>query len=68
MTQPNTLFILRNGQVSHLYLPVSYPIGKVPINSKKINDLRKLPYLVGYKGFFNDILEWPICEEDTGND
>ncbi|KAL3267328.1 hypothetical protein HHI36_011459 [Cryptolaemus montrouzieri] len=45
-----------------LALPTTkaYPPGKVLINDKKIEDVKKLmSYTVGYESFHNKILYWP---------
>lgn len=40
----------------------AYPQGKVPINRKKIEDLKKLEiYTHGYEWFYRQILSWPSC-------
>ncbi|XP_046671205.1 uncharacterized protein LOC124361209 [Homalodisca vitripennis] len=44
----------------------AYPQGKVPINKKKIQDLRKLTeYTRGYEHFYNAILLWPTTDSEN---
>ena len=43
----------------------AYPCGKVPINKKKLEDLRKLKeYTRGYESFYEDILQWPTTDAE----
>ncbi|KAL4152920.1 hypothetical protein QTP88_000753 [Uroleucon formosanum] len=45
----------------------AYPTGKVPINKKKIDDLKKLSeYTTDYSDFYNIILSWPISTQEEG--
>lgn len=37
---------------------------QVPINAKKMADIKKLkPYLIGYEDFYDGIFEWPTSEK-----
>lgn len=50
----------------------AYPMGKIPINAKKIADIGKLKnYIIGYEDFYDEILNWPSttaadCSDDDG--
>ncbi|KAL4131009.1 hypothetical protein QTP88_008369 [Uroleucon formosanum] len=45
----------------------AYPTGKVPINKKKIDDLKKLSeYTTDYSDFYNIILSWPTSTQEEG--
>lgn len=45
----------------------AYPSGKVPINKKKLDDVRKLmDYLA--EGFYDKILQWPTTEAECVED
>ncbi|KAG8309064.1 hypothetical protein J6590_094961 [Homalodisca vitripennis] len=62
-------FNLKSGQLPEPPATLSYPGGKIAINIKKINDLKKLePYLVGYEFFYKDIFDWPTCQEEARDD
>lgn len=47
----------------------AYPCGKIPINKKKIEDLKKLSsYTVGYESFYTEVFQWPTTELDCNVD
>lgn len=61
-------FRLRDIQTQQVYLPSSlaYPSGCIPINIKKMDDLKKLkrflPHTNAVKKFYDDIFQWPTCD------
>lgn len=53
-----------------LPLAPAYPLGKVPINEKKLKDIRKLmPYIPEEEhAFYEDILSWPTVQHNDDDD
>ena len=44
----------------------AYPLGKVPINSKKLENIRQLFTYIpeNFKDFYNDLSSWPTNENE----
>ena len=55
-----------------IFLPIelAYPLGKVPINVKKVEDMSKVKKytVLGYVDFYDEILKWPTEIENEDND
>lgn len=65
----STFTLKKYSTVPELPTVLACPSGKLPINIKKINDLKKLAkYTTGYEDFYNDILQWPTTEADCNVD
>lgn len=66
-------FRLLKPKANNLYLPtdLAYPEGRIPINKKKIDDIRKLlnyiPHDDEIQDFYKEILAWPTCVCDKEN-
>lgn len=59
-----TFTLRKTAVVPSLPTAKAYPLGKVPVNKKKLDDVRKLyGYVAGYEDFYNTILQWPTTEE-----
>lgn len=59
-----TFTLRKTAEVPSLPTAKAYPLGKVPINKKKLVDVRKLyGYVAGYEEFYHTILQWPTTEE-----
>jgi len=66
----SSTFTLRKTNLSpDLPTTKAYNTGKVPINKKKIDDLKKLSeYTTDYSDFYNNILSWPTSAQEEGMD
>lgn len=61
----STFSLQKSNTAPELPTQKAYPAGKVPINKKKLDDVRKLmEYTKGYEHFYEDILRWPTTEAD----
>ncbi|KAG8275877.1 hypothetical protein J6590_076779 [Homalodisca vitripennis] len=62
-------FFKKNNDIPQFPTMKAYLSGKVPINKKKIDDLKKLsPYTVGYERFYSKIFQWPTTEAECNVD
>ncbi|KAG8319689.1 hypothetical protein J6590_086482 [Homalodisca vitripennis] len=59
----------KNNDIPQLLTVKAYLSGKVPINKKKIDDLKKLiPCTVGYESVYSKIFQWPTTEAECNVD
>lgn len=62
-------FILKKSELVSLSHQKAYPLGKIPMKKNKIDDLKKvLPYILEeHKDFFDEIVQWPVTDDDSHN-